>query len=393
MERAREVIVVGGGVMGLATAYDLARGGHDVLLLEARGIGHGEGSSHGPSRIIRLTYQSEDYIELARAAFALWETLGDEAGEQVLTQCGGLDFGPPDANHMAALGDAMTLAGVAHELIDAAEIARRFPQLNPPEDAIGFYQPDYAMLPADTCVRLLAAGARAAGGELREHEPALAVAPSGDGVEVRTARATYRAARVVLALGSWLAPVAATLGLDLPLTVLKEQTSHFEPVDPALFAPGRFPLFIQRFPGARTFGAGFPIFGEHPGPKLLIDRFGPVVAPDDPDRSIEADIRERLERYVAETIRGLTGRVLETTSCRYTLTPDEDFILDAHPEHPQVVIASPCSGHGFKFAPEIGRILAALALGQPHGRDISRFRLDRPSLAGRWSAAFSSDRT
>ena len=169
--------------------------------------------------------------------------------------------------------------------------------------------------------------------------------------------------------------------------MLKEQLSHFEPVDPALFAPGRFPLFIQRFPGSRTFGAGFPIFGEPIGVKLLIDRLGPVVAPDDPDRSIESDILARLERYVAETVRGLTGRVVLTTSCRYTMTPDEDFILDTHPAHPQIVIASPCSGHGFKFAIEIGRILAALALGQPHGRDISRFRLDRPSLSGRWTVS------
>jgi sarcosine oxidase len=387
MERAREVIVVGGGVMGLATAYHLARGGQQVLLLEARAIGHREGSSHGPSRIIRLTYQSEDYIELARAAYALWETLGEEAGEQLPVPCGGLDFGPPDANHLRELGEAMSHAGVAHESIDAAEIRQRFPQLNPPEDAIGFYQPDYALLPADDCLRLLAAGARAAGAELHEHEVVLEVSPSGDGVEVRTARATYRAARVVLALGSWLGPVAATLGLDLPLTVLKEQLSHFEPVDPALFAPGRFPLFIQRFPNSRMFGAGFPIYGEPVGVKLLLDRLGPVVAPDDPDRSIEGDILVRLERYVAETVRGLTGRVVLTTSCRYTLTPDEDFIVDTHPAYPQIVIASPCSGHGFKFAIELGRILAALALGRPHGRDISRFRLDRPSLSGRWSVA------
>jgi sarcosine oxidase len=204
---------------------------------------------------------------------------------------------------------------------------------------------------------------------------------------VRTERATYRSSRAVLALGSWLGPVAATLGLDLPLTVLKEQLSHFEPVDPALFAPGRFPLFIQRFPGSRTFGAGFPIFGEPLGVKLLIDRLGPVVTPEDPDRSIESDILERLERYVADTVRGLTGRVIQTTSCRYTMTPDEDFIVDTHPAHPQIVIASPCSGHGFKFAIELGRILAALALGQPHGRDISRFRLDRPSLSGRWTVS------
>jgi sarcosine oxidase len=279
---------------------------------------------------------------------------------------------------------------VAHEQIDAAEIRRRFPQLTPPEDAIGFYQPDYGILPADRCLQLLAAGARAAGADLREQEPVLAVTPSGDGAEVRTARATYRAARVVLAPGSWLGPFAAALGLDLPLTVLKEQLSHFEAVDPSEFAPGRFPLYIQRFPNSRVFGAGFPIYGEPAGVKLLIDRLGPVVAPDDPDRSIEPDILATLERYVAATVRGLTGRILLTTVCRYTMTPDEDFILDAHPLHPQIVIVSACSGHGFKFAPEIGRILAALALGEPHGRDIARFRLDRPSLLGSWSATVSA---
>jgi sarcosine oxidase len=386
MPETAEVIVVGGGLMGLATAYHLARDGHRVMLLEARTIGNVEGSSHGPSRIIRLTYQSEDYIELARASLALWNALGEEAGEPLLLQCGGLDFGPPDARYLAELGEAMTRAGVEHEAIDASEIRLRFPNLTPADDAIGFYQPDYAILPADRCIRVLAAAARAAGAGLHEHEPVLSVSPSSDGVEVRTGRGTYAAPRAVLAVGSWLGPLASTLGLELPLTVLKEQVAYFEPIDPAEFAPGRFPIFIQRFPGSRTFGAGFPLFGEPVGVKLLLDRLGPVVEPDDPDRSIEPDILTRLEAYAAETVRGLTGRVVAASSCRYTLTPDEDFIVDSHPGHPQIVIASACSGHGFKFGIEIGRILGALALGRDPGRDISRFRLGRPSLAGVWTA-------
>ena len=319
--------------MGLATAYHLARAGRSVLLLEARGIGHRDGSSHGPSRIIRLTYQSEDYIALARASFALWRRLGEEAGEPLLVECGGFDFGPPDATHLAALGQAMTRAGVAHEAVDAAEIRRRYPQLTPPDDVVGFYQADYAMLPADRCIELLAAGARAAGAEVREHEPALSVHPSGGGVEVRTNVATYRADSAVLANGSWIGPFAAALGVPLPLTVLKEQLAYFEPADPAEFAPGRFPLFIHRFPGSRTFGSGFPLLGEPQGVKLLLDRLGPVVEPDDPDRTIEAGILATLERYASEMVRGLTGRVLAATSCRYTLTPDEHFIIDTHPEH------------------------------------------------------------
>ena len=122
-----------------------------------------------------------------------------------------------------------------------------------------------------------------------------------------------------------------------------------------------------------------------------LDALGPaqadcavVVAPDDPDRTIVGDTLAKLERYAAGMVRGLTGRVLAATSCRYTLTPDEDFIIDTHPEHPQIVIASACSGHGFKFGIEIGRILAALALGRPPGSDLARFRLGRPSLSGAW---------
>ena len=156
---------------------------------------------------------------------------------------------------------------------------------------------------------------------------------------------------------------------------------------PQTASEGRFPIFIQRFPGSRTFGAGFPLLAGSDGVKLLLDRLGPVVAPDDPDREIESDILERLERYAADTVRGLTGRVIEATSCRYTLTPDEDFVIDTHPGHPQIVIASACSGHGFKFGIEIGRILAALAVGRDPGRDLSRFRLGRPSLAGVWTNA------
>ena len=241
--------------MGLATAYHLARDGRRVLLLEARGIGHQEGSSHGPSRMIRLTYQSEDYIALARASFALWRRLGEEAGEALLVQCGGFDFGPPDATNLAALGQAMTRAGVAFEAVDAEEIRRRFPLLTPPDDAVGFYQADYAMLPADRCIALLAAGARAAGAEIREHEPVLAVTPSGGGVEVRTGAATYRADRAVLANGSWIGPLAEALGVPLPLTVLKEQLAYFEPADPAAFVPA----------GSRCSSSGFPARGRSAG--------------------------------------------------------------------------------------------------------------------------------
>ncbi|MBI1877000.1 MAG: N-methyl-L-tryptophan oxidase [Chloroflexi bacterium] len=374
-----DVIVVGGGVMGCAVAYHLAKDGQRVLLLEQFAVGHAYGSSHGPSRIIRLAYDGADYVQLARAAYALWQDLEAESGESLMLKVGGFDFGPPDAFMLAGIGAMYQTLGVPFEAVDRDEIVCRFPQFNLPEDTMGYYQPDYSLLAADRCVATLAAEARRYGATLRENEPAHEIRATASGVAVRTEQGIYTAERLILSAGSWMRPLLQQLDLALPLTVTKEQLAFFKPPDPTLFMPDRFPLFIQRFPGTTSLGSGFPIFG-HTGVKMMLDRIGPETDPDDPDCSIDQPRLDRLRAYVAGVLPGLGNDIVEAVTCRYTMTPDEDFVIDRHPAHPQIVIASPCSGHGFKFGVVIGRILADLAVRGTTEHPIGRFRLDRPAL-------------
>src|SRR5262249_35891006 len=348
--------------------------------LEQFGIAHTRGSSHGPSRIIRLAYDSEVYVQLARAAYGLWRDLEVESAQPLLRTVGGLDIGAPEALALGQIQATYEPTGVAFETPDRDEIVRRFPKFQLSEGTVGCYQPDYGLLAADRCVMTLAKQARRHGARINEHEAALSITPLPGGVEVRTRGNSYRADRLILSAGSWMGPLAGQLAINLPLTVSKELVAYFQPPDPEAYLPERFPIFIHRFPNTTRLGSGIPIFG-HAGFKMIFDHTGPVVEPDDPDREPSPGQLDLLLNYVASVLPSLGGQVIETMTCRYTMTPDEHFIIDRHPEHSQIVIASPCSGHGFKFGTVIGRILADLAI---HGRTaypIAGFQLNRSFTA------------
>ena len=373
------VVGVGGGVIGCATAYQLARAGHAVTLLEQFTPGHERASSHGPTRIIRLAYDGADYVSLARASYALWHELEAITGETLMIQTGGLDLGSADALAMDGIRDTYLETGVPFEELDRDEIASRFPQFNLPEETVGLYQADYSLLAADRCLASLVAQARSHGATIREGVRVTSVEPAGDGVAIQTSEGVILADRVVLAAGSWISPLLTSPGIAVPITVLKQQLAFFPAHEPESYVPGALPLVIHRFPGTTSLGSIFPIY-NHSGVKIMIDRIGPAVEPDDPDRTIDEESLARLHRYAVEMLPGLTGEIIEAVSCRYTMTPDEDFVIDRHPEFPQIVIASACSGHGFKFGITIGQILADLAIGGSTSYDIHRFRLDRPAL-------------
>jgi monomeric sarcosine oxidase len=388
-QRAADVIVIGGGVFGSATAWRLARAGFRVTLLEQFATGHALGSSHGPSRMIRLAYEEPEYIELGQEAFRLWRELEAESGEALLQMTGGLDVGTPDAYEMDGIVRTYETLKMPYERLDRDELRQRYPQLHFPEGTIGLHSPHYGILAASRCVAALAARAAQAGADLHQEERALEIVPEGEGVSVRTDKGVRRAGRAILAAGSWTNPLLAPLGLELPLTVLQEQLAFCRVREPELHGPDRLPLVINRFPGTTSIGSLFPIF-DHEGVKVMVDRIGPVVDPASPDRGIDPVILERQRAYAVNLLPAATGEVLETTSCRYTMTPDEDFIIDLHPEFPQVVFASACSGHGFKFGPVIGQMLADLALTGETDYPTALFRLDRPALQKSWNREVES---
>src|SRR5689334_2347937 len=227
--RHYDAIVVGGGVMGCASAYHLAKRGRRVLLLEQFAIGHDRGSSHGHSRIFRLAYAAPDYMRLAQAALPLWRALEREAGVELLLQTGGLDFARPGTPAFEDTRATLAALGVEFEQLDRPAIEKRFPQFQMPDDIVGIYQRDSGILDANRCVATLAAQARQHGADLRENEPARQLRAAGAGVEVQTDTATYAADRLVVTAGAWARPLLRQLGLDLPLTVTREQVAFFAP--------------------------------------------------------------------------------------------------------------------------------------------------------------------
>jgi len=380
MDSTLHVLITGGGIVGCATAYAVAKAGHRVTLIEQFKVGHALGSSHGPSRIIRLAYDGADYVRMAQASYVGWRALEAKANVRLLEIIGGYDIGVPGTEAINGIRDTFVQTGVPFTPMTGAQMMTQFPQMHIPADMDVLYQADYGLLHADACVATFVAQARQHGATIVEDECVTAIHPSATHVEVQTSRQHYSADRIIVCAGSWMNKVLEPIGLYLPLKTTKEMSAYYRPHDPQEFMPGRFPLFLQRHPGSTVIGNAFPIFGS-PYVKVILDRNGVVVDPDDTDRSVHQPSLDKLKAYAAATLPTLGDDLVEVATCRYTLTPDEHFILDRHPAHANIIIGSPCSGHGFKFAPVLGQILSDLALRGATSFDINRFRLDRPALA------------
>lgn len=380
MSHAYHTIVLGLGAMGSATAYQLARRGRRVLGLERFTPAHSLGSSHGQSRIIRMAYfEDPAYVPLLRRSYELWDALQREAGEPIITRTGGMMIGAGDSALVSGAHRSAREHNLEHELLGPAEIRRRFPQFHLPDDAIALYETVGGIVYPEAAIKAHLRGAAAAGAELRFEEPALSwkAAPSGDQVRVETAAGTYEAERLVIAAGAY-AP-ALLADAELPLTVQRNVLYWFMPArDRELFDPARCPIFIWQ-PDADSTAYGFPeLPGAPGGVKVAFHNYGPLTTPEQIDRTVHPHEVAEIRGWLAERIPAIgAGKLVATATCMYTLTPDQDFILDAHPRHRQVLICSPCSGHGFKMASAIGEVMADLVEHGATTHPIAPFRVAR----------------
>jgi sarcosine oxidase len=360
-----DAIVVGVGAFGGAALYHLARSGRRVLGIDRFDVPNEQGSSHGVTRIIRLAYyEDSSYVPLLRRAYELWRELETGAGEQLLQITGSVDAGSPDSFVFEGSVRSCIEHGLEHEVIDGAEVNRRFPGYRLPAESMAVVQPEGGFLLPERCIVAHVDGARARGAALKTNERVLEWEALGGGVRVTTNRGIYEAERLVLAAGAWQGELTG-----LPVVAERQVLAWLDPLKPELFAPERFPVFNLIVEEGRYYG--FPVFGI-PGFKFgryhHLEEEGPA---DDLDREPRARdeqvLREFAERYFPDG----AGPTSSMKACLFENTPDEHFLLGLHPEHENVVVAGGGSGHGFKFASVIGEIVAQLVGGESPRLDIS----------------------
>jgi sarcosine oxidase len=369
-----DVVVCGLGVMGCAALHQLARRGQRVLGIERYTPGHDRGSSHGSTRIIRLSYfEHPSYVPLVRRAYALWRELEQASGQPLLHVTGVAEMGPPDGMLVSSTLAAARQHGLRHEVLSAADLMRRYPAFRLPANFVGVVQPDGGFLAAEHSIEVLLAQAQRAGAAVRTGESITAIEPRAGYVRIVTNRGTVEAGTVIVATGPWLN--SQLPDVSLPLRVTRQAMAWFAPVDPAPFAPGHFPVFlIESRHGVHY---GFPPFGNSAVKVARHHHADETVDPETHDRTFNANDEALIRAGVADHLPSANGKLVNAQTCLYTVTPDGDFIIDRLAQFPQVIVASPCSGHGFKFAPVIGEILADLATAGATNHDISRFSSKR----------------
>jgi sarcosine oxidase len=368
-------IVLGLGAMGSATLCQLALRGWRVLGLEQFSQGHSLGSSHGDSRIIRETYFEHPlYVPLVRRAHELWRELEERSGAALMTINGGLMIGPPDGVVVSGTLRSVAEHDLPHEVLTPEETRERFPAFHLADNLVAVLDPRAGYLDPEECNRAHIDVAREAGAEVRFNEPGQWSA-DGDGVRVTTAGGSYRADRLVIAGGAWSGDLLREL--QLPLTVERQSVFWLEPdAEAEQYNRAQFPIYAYEYkPGSICYG--FPRLAR--GVKASVMHDGETFEhPDRVRRTVDEKEAGPLRSALRPVLPSLAeAAVRESSVCIFTNTPDHDFIVDFHPDYPQVLVSSACSGHGFKFASALGEVHADLLTTGRARFDLSPFRIDR----------------
>jgi monomeric sarcosine oxidase len=375
MTEVYDVAIVGGGIMGAITACELARDGAKVALIDQSPLPNPAGASVDHSKVFRFAYPDQLYAQLAVDALELWHELEADSGENLLTPTGVLMIGRDESSSERETYAALRSLDLAAELLDSTDAARRFPQFNPAAFAFAVYDPGGAILHAERAVNAALRVARQRGVGFIEGHRVIRVERSGAGlIEIVTDSAgTYRCKQAVIASGPWTRKLLPFL--DYTLTTTRQETVYFEPTNGSApsFEPGRFPIFIELDSGFY----GFPI--HHRGcMKIANHHKGMMVEPYEVDDSVSEDFIESCRGFFRRFIPGLAhALVRETRVCLYNNTPDDDFVIDWHPEIENALIVTGFSGHGFKFGSAVGRIAAELLRSRRTSYNIERFSLQR----------------
>ena len=377
--------------MGSATLYQAARLGARVLGMDRFDPPHDRGSSHGDTRITREAIgEGREFVPLVQRSHRIWDELEAATGRSLISRCGALVLASQSisGDHHGSssfVQDTIRTAvefGIAHEVLDASEISHRYPQFTLGGDEVGYVEPGAGFLRPEACIETQLTLARHHGAKVFTSEMVLDISEDDGAVEVKTNRARYSAARVVVTAGPWMHQLLGA-AYERYFRIYRQMLCWFALAkNPEQYTPARFPVFIW-IVGNRPCDMlyGFPaVDGPAGGLKMATEQYEATVDPDAVNRTVsEAGVRAMYDEYIALRFPDVSGNCLRAVTCLYTVTPDAKFIVDRFRESAGVLFASACSGHGFKHSAAIGEALAAWALGQTPVVDLSPFRLDRLS--------------
>jgi sarcosine oxidase len=381
-----DALIVGCGAHGSSISYHLAKKGFRALTLEKFSLNHPNGSSHGRTRIIRTTYaEGSAYVPLVRRAWKLWEELETESKTDLMQTTGGIEIGLPESHRVAGAVASAKAHSIPHKVLEQQEIKEMFPILQPAQGEIGIFEPGAGILFAEKCVEAHTKLAEQAGGEFHFNEPVkswrLTPGQADNHVVIYTEKESYSADYLILAPGGWLSSLVPEL--RLPLSIERQVVFWFRPNDTgALFSAQKMPVFIwekdspietgtpRLFYGIGDIGDGFKVAQSHGGE--IAER------PEQVRRTITSVDEQNVKRFLEDAIPLANGQPIFSTTCFYTNTPDGHFLIDFHPRFKNVILACPCSGHGFKFSSIIGELVSEMTIeGRVRNLDISAFALSR----------------